>query len=419
MKDDTKRIKRTNQALKGLFFEGSPLGEIADIMDVAKNQFDQMMSQIKLIMVECLLSADRESLSGPDYLPIEGWQKWGYQRGSVYVGGERVPVQKPRLRKNGKEKELPIYESLRDKKRFSEEVFQKTLMGISSRNYESALEGLLGEFGVSKSTVSRHVVVASANRLKELQERSLKDFDPFAIFIDGYHIAGDVYIIALGIDTMGQKKALGLWQGATENHVICNELLSSLEQRGLCLEGEILYVTDGGKGIIKALKERHGEELIHQRCAIHKDRNIQAHLPKKYRKEAHRKFKNAVDCALYKDAKEELKRMEEWLKKINPSAAESLLEGQEELLTVHHLEVPTLLRKSLYSTNPIESMLSQVSHLHGRVKNMKGGKQMARRWVGSNLLEAEKKFRTVKGYLSINEVKDKMKGLRKRKAKAA
>ena len=419
MKDDTKRIKRTNQALKGLFFEGSPLGEIADIMDVAKNQFDQMMSQIKLIMVECLLSADRESLSGPDYLPIEGWQKWGYQRGSVYVSGERVSVQKPRLRKNGKEKELPIYESLRDKKRFSEEVFQKTLMGISSRNYESALEGLLGEFGVSKSTVSRHVVAASASRLKELQERSLKDFDPFAIFIDGYHIAGDVYIIALGIDTMGQKKALGLWQGATENHVICNELLSSLEQRGLCLEGEILYVTDGGKGIIKALKERHGEELIHQRCAIHKDRNIQAHLPKKYRKEAHRKFKNAVDCTSYEDAKEELKQMEEWLKKINPSAAESLVEGQEELLTVHRLEVHTLLRKSLYSTNPIESMLSQVSHLHGRVKNMKGGKQMARRWVGSNLLEAEKKFRTVKGYLSINEVKDKMKGLRKRKAKAA
>lgn len=74
---------------------------------------------------------------------------------------------------------------------------------------------------------------------------------------------------------MGKKKALGLWQGAAENHVICNELLSSLEERGLNLEGEILYVTDGGKGIIKSLRERHGEELIHQRCAIHKDRNIQ------------------------------------------------------------------------------------------------------------------------------------------------
>lgn len=118
-------------------------------------------------------------------------------------------------------------------------------------------------------------------------------------------------------------------------------------------------------------------------------------------------------------SEEELKQMKEWLKKINPSAAESLLKGQEELLNVHRLEVPTLLRKSLYSTNPIESMLSQVSRLHGRVKNMTGGKQMARRWVGSNLLEAEKKFRTVKGYLSINEVKEKMRYLRKKKAEAA
>lgn len=95
-------------------------------------------------------------------------------------------------------------------------------MSISSRNYESALEDLLGEFGISRG----NVVAALANRIKELQERSLKDFDSFAIFIDGYHIAGDVYIIALGIDTTGQKKALGLWEGATENHVICNVLLS-------------------------------------------------------------------------------------------------------------------------------------------------------------------------------------------------
>ncbi|MDN3509088.1 MAG: hypothetical protein P0S93_03605 [Candidatus Neptunochlamydia sp.] len=62
MKDDTKRIKRTNQALKGLFFEGSPIGEIADIMDVAKNQFDGVMRQIKLIMVE-LFTASRFTIS--------------------------------------------------------------------------------------------------------------------------------------------------------------------------------------------------------------------------------------------------------------------------------------------------------------------------------------------------------------------
>ncbi|MCB1082726.1 MAG: hypothetical protein KDK61_00295 [Simkania sp.] len=103
MKDDTKRIKKTNQALKGIFFEGSSLGELADLMETAKSQFNGIMGQMKLIMVECLLSAERELLSGPDYLPLEGWQKWGHHKGSVYVGGEKIPVQKPRLRKNGRE----------------------------------------------------------------------------------------------------------------------------------------------------------------------------------------------------------------------------------------------------------------------------------------------------------------------------
>lgn len=419
MKDDTKRTKHTNQVLKGLFFEGSALGDVADLIEEAKHHFDGVMGQMKLIMVECLLSAERELLAGPDYLPEEGWQKWGYQRGSVYVGGEKMPVKKPRLRKLGKESDLSVYKSLRNKNRFSEELMQQAFRGISSRNYRSTLHGLLKEFGISKSTVSRHIVRASAERLKELQERSLSEFNPFAIFIDGYHIGGEVYMIALGIDIEGQKKALGFWQGATENHVICQELLSNLEERGVNLDGEVLWVTDGGKGIIKALKEKHGEDLIHQRCAIHKDRNIQAHLPKKYRKEAHKKFKNAIDCVKYEDANKELKKLEEWLEKINPSAAESLKEGKEELLMVHQLEIPTLLKKTLYSTNPIESMLSQVSHLHTRVKNMRGGRQMARRWVGSNLLEAEKKFRTVKGHLSINEVREKMKALQKKKAKAA
>ncbi len=53
--------------------------------------------------------------------------------------------------------------------------------------------------------------------------------------------------------------ALGFWQGATENHEICEELLGDLERRGLLLSKKIIWVTDGGKGIIKALKDRFGK----------------------------------------------------------------------------------------------------------------------------------------------------------------
>ena len=153
------------------------------------------------------------------------------------------------------------------------------------------------------------------------------------------------------------------------------------------------------------MRERFGKKLFHQRCTIHKDRNIQGHLPKKYRKAAHIRFRNAVDCHNYADAKAELEKLEKWLEPINPSASESLKEGMEELLTVHRLEIPSLLRKSLHSTNPIESMFSQTTWMQRNIKNVKSGKNMAQRWLGATLLQSEKQFRAVKGALSIPEVR--------------
>ncbi|MFH1132498.1 MAG: transposase [Pseudomonadota bacterium] len=91
------------------------------------------------------------------------------------------------------------------------------------------------------------------------------------------------------------------------------------------LSKRILWVTDGGSGVIKTLKERFGKKLIHQRCTIHKDRNIQRHLPKRYRKTAHRRFKTALEQNSYDDAKKMLKELECWLRDINDSAANSLI----------------------------------------------------------------------------------------------
>ena len=100
-----------------------------------------------------------------------------------------------------------------------------------------------------------------------------------------------------------------------------------MERRGLVISRKILWVTDGGKGIIKALKDRFGKKLIHQRCTIHKDRNIQRHLAKKYRKEAHRRFRTALEQTEYEDARQMLLEFEKWLRGINASAADSLLEA--------------------------------------------------------------------------------------------
>ena len=201
----------------------------------------------------------------------------------------------------------------------------------------------------------------------------------------------------------GRKRVLGFWEGATENHEVCQELLSDLERRGLIISKKIIWVTDGGKGIIKTLKDRFGRKLIHQRCTIHKDRNIQRHLAKRYRKEAHRRFRIALDQTRYEDAKQMLLEFERWLREINESAADSLLEAIEEILTLHRLKVPALLRQTLHSTNPIESMFSTVRDCEGNIKRYRGSR-MSQRWLAAVCLHCEKGFRRVKGFASIPDV---------------
>ncbi|WNM64012.1 hypothetical protein PQG83_09725 [Candidatus Nitrospira neomarina] len=74
----------------------------------------------------------------------------------------------------------------------------------------------------------------------------------------------------------------------------------------------------------------------------------------------------------YADTKRMLRELETWLRTKNESAADSLLEAFQELLTLHRLKVPALLYKTCISTNPIGSMLSPsgtpsgISSAHGK-----------------------------------------------------
>ena len=107
----------------------------------------------------------------------------------------------------------------------------------------------LRAFGVSPGTLSGRIVEVTTQKLKEFKERDLSGITPFAIFIDTIHRANEAFMIALGIDTAGYKYILGFWQGATENHEICEALLADMERRGLLLSEKTIWVTDGGRGL--------------------------------------------------------------------------------------------------------------------------------------------------------------------------
>ncbi|MDF0652083.1 MAG: transposase [Nitrospira sp.] len=142
---------------------------------------------------------------------------------------------------------------------------------------------------------------------------------------------------------------------------------------------------------------------MHQRCAIHKSRNLQRHLAKPYRHEAHQRLMTALEQTSYADARRMLLELAAWLRAKNESAADSLREAFEELLTLHRLKVPPLLRKTLLSTNPIESMFSLVRHSERNLKRTRGT-AMLQRWLGTVLLYGESRFKRVKGYGEIAQV---------------
>lgn len=234
-------------------------------------------------------------------------------------------------------------------------------------------------------------------------ERRLDDLDLVVILIDGIHFDEHVLAVSLGVSSDGSKHVLGLWQGATENTQVCKELLNDMIRRGLNAEQRYLFVLDGSKALHKAVTSVFGDHARIQRCQVHKRRNVLSHLPKRYHFTFRNRLKIAWDMTTYADAKEELKKIVQELEEVNESAARSLEEGLEETLTLHRLGVPALLRRSLRSTNLIESCFSSTRKFCRNVKHWRNG-NMVLRWGGTMLNEAEKRFRRVKGSRSMQSV---------------
>ena len=89
-------------------------------------------------------------------------------------------------------------------------------------------------------------------------------------------------------------------------------------------------------------------------------------------------IRNAYAMTRYAETQAELEKIVRRLDRINPCAAHSLQEGLEETLTVHRLGVGERLRRTLSSTNPIESCLSTVERVARNVKRWRGGDQSLR-----------------------------------------
>ena len=364
--------------------------------------------ELARLFVGELLEEEVEEKAGKRYSHDETrYSRWSKNPGSVRIGEEKVPITVPRMidTETGETCSPERYHEMKELPGMARKMQEAILLGLSQNDYERVASRFADGFGLSQSAVSERFVERSAKALEEFETRSLENLDLVALIIDAKHVAGKQMLVALGVTADGQKIPLSFEETSTEHHEPVKSLLRELIDRGLSYDQGLLFVTDGARGLHKAIRGIFSGYGLIQRCQWHKRENIVGYLPKSDRKKWRRKLRRAYQEPTYEKARSALEQLHSELQQINRSAARSLQEGLEETLTLHRLGVFEEVGRSLKTTNAIENLNSLVEDYIGNVKRWHHSKQRAR-WFALGLLEAEQRMNRIAGYEDLSKLRD-------------
>ena len=362
-----------------------------NFVDVAKLHYNQLME------------TEQVAKAGKKYERGNRYSRWGKNPGSIRIGEEKVPVEVPRFydKENERTEESEYYRQLHELPMPSEEVIKKVIKGLSQKDYEEVSRSVMESFGLSQSTISRTFIEESKKRLEEFEKRDLGLYDFIALIIDGKYLSRDNIVISLGVTITGIKIPLGFIQATTENSEAVKGLLKNLINRNFRFDEGLLTITDGSKGLKKAVEETFGKLSINQRCQWHKRENVISYLREEDKNIFKGKLQRAYDEPDYQTSKSKLFEIRDELKKINRSAANSLEEGLEETLTMHRLGLVEELGRSFTTTNLIENLNSQLVKYIRKVKRWTNS-EMKARWIAVALLEIGNKMRRINNYEKLH-----------------
>jgi transposase-like protein len=381
---------------------------LGELVNAAKDGLLALSVGVGLGVLAEMMETELDEVVGPKGKrdPDRTAVRHGHASGEVTLGGRRVGVRRPRARTADGEHEVALetYAHFADRDPLTRVVLEQMLAGVSTRRFARTREpvgrdALDAERSTSKSAVSREFVGRTGEHLRALMSRPLGDIRLAALMLDGIELKGRCCVVALGVTTDGTKVPLGLWDGSTENKTVTAHLLSDLVDRGLDVEQGVLVVLDGSKALRAAVNEVFGPVPV-QRCVRHKERGVLDHLPERDRPAVKTRLRRAWASENYALALDGLRQLAGELDHSHPGAAASLREGLEETLTLTRLGIGGNLKRTLESTNPIESMIEFTRRTSRNVKRWQSG-DMCLRWTAAGMLEAERQFRKIIGYSTL------------------
>ncbi|MGW4095024.1 IS256 family transposase [Nocardia sp. NPDC004750] len=271
------------------------------------------------------------------------------------------------------------------------------LHGLSSGDFVPALEQFLGSAaGLSAATVTR-LTRQWRDDHAAFQDRDLSERDFVYVWADGVHPkvrlgqAHSCVLVLLGVRLDGTKELIALAEGLRESTESWADLLRDCRRRGM--RDPKLVVGDGAMGLWKALAEVF-PSARHQRCWVHKARNVSNVLPKSAQPgatKAMQEIYNAEDRAHAERA------IEAFAKTYNakwPKAVAKITDDRDELLAFYDFPAEHWIH--LRTTNPIESTFSSVK-LRTKVTRGAGSPAAALAMVFKLVESAQDRWRAIKG----------------------
>jgi putative transposase len=151
------------------------LFETAEMAELAKASLGDLLRAVGKIFLETVMEAEVNQLVGGKSKPNKDRQayRWGTESGYCIVDGQRVPIDRPRVRNRQNDKEIPLgsYEVFQRASLIHETVWHKIMHGLTMRTYKEVVQQFSDAYGLEKSTTSEHFIEASRLKLEELTKR--------------------------------------------------------------------------------------------------------------------------------------------------------------------------------------------------------------------------------------------------------
>src|SRR5579864_3012468 len=160
--------QRTVKRLAEMAEQGNPAVQMvlpmAEMLGWLRKGVGELIRQAGLQLMQLLMEEEVNQIVGERSRPMAGRtaNRWGTEQGYCVVMGQKVPVRRPRVRSvEEREIRLGSYEMFHRGEPLNETVWEKLMMGLSTRRYGDAVRQFTEAYGLEKSAVSEHFVEAS------------------------------------------------------------------------------------------------------------------------------------------------------------------------------------------------------------------------------------------------------------------